>query len=99
MGIIAVSRICPFSGLEFGVRSNLAAGQRAMVPVLLAFLAFITLVACADRSVRGSFTVSQNGETYLIVADDNGGECRPILVGGKIWIYPIGQTGTIEPGR
>jgi hypothetical protein len=40
----------------------------------------------------------KDGYTYLAVMDDNGGKCGPIKMDGKIWPYPIGQAGRVEPG-
>jgi hypothetical protein len=31
--------------------------------------------------------------------DNNGGDCGPIRVDGKLWKYRIGEVGLIEPGR
>jgi hypothetical protein len=56
-------------------------------------------VACGKQDLRGSSTSSADGKTYLIVADDNGGQCGPIKVDGKIWPYSIGKAGVIAPGR
>src|ERR1700681_1082128 len=55
--------------------------------------------ACATKyELRGSFRPSQDGKTYLIVDDDNGGHCGPIKVDKKVWPHPIGEAGLIEPG-
>ena len=48
--------------------------------------------------MRGTYTSSQDHKTYLAVVDDNGGHCGPIKVDGKVWPYPIGEAGQIEPG-
>ena len=61
--------------------------------------ASLLCVACTHRQLRGSFTPSQDGKTYLAVMDDNGGHCGPIKVDGRVWPYSIGQAGPIEPGR
>jgi hypothetical protein len=54
------------------------------------FAAWLVLcVACAHRQLRGSATPSQDGHTYLAVMDDNG---------GKVWPFPSGQAGRVEPG-
>ena len=45
----------------------------------------IMLAACADDDIRGRSTPSSDGRTYLIIADDNGGKCGPMLVDGKRW--------------
>ncbi len=54
---------------------------------------------CAKTDLRGSYRPSHDGMTYLIVDDDNGGQCGPIRVDGKIWPQPVGHAGRIEPGH
>jgi hypothetical protein len=66
--------------------------------IVLALLV-IGCVACGHRDLRGSVTSSPDGNTYLVVSDDNGGHCGPLSVDGKIWAYPIGAQGQIEPGK
>lgn len=47
-------------------------------------MALIALAGgCEKRDLRGSSEKSTDGRTYLIVADDNGGGCGPILVDGR----------------
>lgn len=48
--------------------------------------------------LRGSVTPSEDGKTYLVVADDNGGQCGRILVDGKVWEYNINEAGPISSG-
>jgi hypothetical protein len=56
------------------------------------------MVACGDHELRGRVELSKDGRTYLVVADDNGGGCGPILVDGKRWLPAIGAPGSIAPG-
>ena len=65
------------------------------VPVLGAA---ILLSACDDGELRGRTTDSKDGKTYLIVADDNGGQCGPILVDGKVWPHALDAPGAVSPG-
>ncbi|MBV9072753.1 MAG: hypothetical protein JOZ10_03895 [Acidobacteria bacterium] len=60
----------------------------------------VSCLACerTPRDLRGSYTGSRDGKSYLIVADDNGGGCGPIEVDGKIWAYAKGTPGPIGPG-
>jgi hypothetical protein len=67
--------------------------------VLLTFAALLGCVACSKGSLRGTATPSQDGQTYLVVADDNGGHCGPIKVDGKVWPHPVGEAGPILPGH
>jgi len=53
---------------------------------------------CGHSDLRGSWSPSKNGKTYLIVADDNGGHCGPIKVDGKKWDHRIGEAAQIDPG-
>jgi len=66
------------------------------IVVAMAVLAGVS--ACGDDTLRGSSTKSNDGGTYLIVSDDNGGQCGPLLVDGKQWPYRIGERGPIAPG-
>ncbi|MGZ0080077.1 hypothetical protein [Methylomonas sp. YC3] len=66
---------------------------------LLLFSLVIAMVACDDGYLRGSVTISSDGKTYLVVVDDNGCGCGPIIVDGKIWSYMIGEAGLITPGH
>ena len=59
----------------------------------------LTLVNCGNQNLRGSMAKSADGNTYLNVIDDNGGNCGPIIVDGKVWSHRIGEPGLISPGR
>ena len=59
---------------------------------------FVLLIGCGDGHLRGSVTSSLDGKTYLVVVDDNGGHCGPIIVDGKEWKYKIDEAGLISPG-
>jgi hypothetical protein len=65
---------------------------------LVGLVITLGLAACTIREVRGSLSPSPDGKTYLAVVDDNGGKCGPIMVDGKVWPYPIGRAGPVEPG-
>ncbi len=56
------------------------------------------LAGCDDGDLRGSSVASEDGQTYLIIADDNGGKCGPMLVDGKPWTHAIGERGRIDAG-
>ena len=68
-----------------------------MKQLAIALLA-LALSACDDGHLRGSVEQSPDGETYLAVMDDNGGQCGPIKVDGAIWPHKIGESGRIAPG-
>jgi hypothetical protein len=67
--------------------------------VIVAILAVFLVAACDDGYLRGFIEKSSDEKTYLAVVDDNGGQCGPILVDGKMWPYKIGEAGLISPGR
>lgn len=51
-----------------------------------------------NRNLRGSYTPSTDHQTYLVIADDNGGGCDPILIDGAPWNYKKGEVGLIASG-
>ena len=62
-------------------------------------LIIIVLVAgCDDGYLRGSVEKSEDGKTYLVVVDDNGGQCGPLFVDNKLWEHKINEAGIINPG-
>ena len=58
----------------------------------------VAICACASEPLRGSATQSADGRTYLVVADDNGGACGPILLDGTQWAFAIDSAGPVTPG-
>jgi hypothetical protein len=48
--------------------------------------------------LRGKSVMSPDKKTYLIVDDDNGGKCGPIMVDGLVWPHSIHNPGPIQPG-
>lgn len=67
--------------------------------IALCFLLSAALLGCDDGYLRGSVAPSKDGRTYLVVADDNGGACGPLLLDGKPWPYKINQPGLVSSGR
>jgi len=66
---------------------------------LLSIIIFSFLVfGCAEYELRGKVTQSEDGKTYLVVLDDNGGKCGPITLNGVLWPYPLGVAGKVKPG-
>ena len=70
-----------------------------MVRIAFFAAAVALCVACTNRPLRGTADKSQDGRTYLVVMDDNGGHCGPVKIDRKVWAYTVGQAGRIEPGR
>ena len=62
------------------------------------WLGLVAAVGCASRDLRGRSTPSKDGQTYLVIADDNGGKCGPMRVDGAVWPHAIGAPGRIAPG-
>lgn len=62
------------------------------------WLAILALAGCTAHDLRGRSTASRDGRTYLIIADDDGGQCGPIRVDGATWPHAIGERGAIRPG-
>ena len=71
---------------------NLACG------FLVIFSAIIALVGCSDGHLRGSALNHKTERHIYPVVDDNGGQCGPIIVDGKVWPHKIGEPGLISPG-
>ena len=67
---------------------------------VLAIAAWSTMcsLGCGEGDLRGTWSRSKDGRTYLAVIDDNGGGCGPIKVDGKVWPHKIGEAGQISPG-
>jgi hypothetical protein len=59
----------------------------------------ITRTGCDDGELRGSIRSSPDGETYLVVLDDNGGTCGAIHVDRQAWARKSGEAGKVSPGR
>lgn len=65
----------------------------------LLLLLTVLAVGCQKRELRGKAEKSNDGLTYLVVDDNNGGACGPIYVDGKQWPHKIHMRGPIAPGR
>ena len=65
----------------------------------LRWLALLATVGCTSRQLRGRSTPSENGGTYLVIADDNGGRCGPLHVDGVPWPHAVGAPGAVRPGE
>ena len=69
--------------------------------VLFALLAFNFMSHDPDATyeLRGRYMKSTDGDTFLVIEDNNGGKCGPIYVDKKIWPHNIGEQGKIAPGE
>lgn len=62
-------------------------------------ISIVTMIGCQKRDLRGKAEPSKDGQTYLVVDDDNGGACGQIFIDGKQWTHKTHEQGTITPGR
>jgi len=63
------------------------------------FILIITLFFhCTEKNLRGKPLPSKDGKTYLIIENDDGGECTLFLDGRK-WNYPKNKPGLVSPGK
>jgi hypothetical protein len=64
-----------------------------------ALLFFLSLLAACEKGhLRGSVEESPDGNTYLAIANDSDGACRPIFVDGVEWPHALNVKAEIEPG-
>jgi hypothetical protein len=68
-----------------------------LLVIIIAGFGFL-FTRTTSEYLRGSVVKSQDGKTYLMVTDDNGGGCGPIFVDQIKWPYKINEKGLIEPG-
>ena len=66
--------------------------------ILLLLFLFLGGVGCFREDLRGDSTRSPDGKTYLIIEDDNGGQCGPMKVDDRVWLHAINEPGPIAPG-
>lgn len=74
--------------------------------LLVALVAFFFLTKSsgpkdpdAIYELRGRYKSSEDGKTYLVIEDDNGGKCGPLYVDQKLWSHGIGAKGEVLPGE
>ena len=59
----------------------------------------LTLFGCSGNTqLRGIVEKSTDGHTYLVVADDNGGQCGALLLDGTPWKHGLNVRGRVAPG-
>ena len=66
------------------------------VPTLVLFAAL--LGGCFNRDLRGSWSRSSDGGTYLAIDERNGPGCHNLRVDEEPWPHGIGVPGPVEPG-
>ena len=70
---------------------------RATLLVICAILV-VSAGGCAKRTLRGKSVRSRDGNTYLVVDDDNSGLCGPIEIDNRQWPHPLHAAGEIAAG-
>ncbi len=53
----------------------------------------------AAYELRGRYKASEDGKTYLVIEDNNGGKCGPLIVDGNKWAHGLNQKGEVQPGN
>lgn len=67
---------------------------------IIAILFVLRLVSCGGSDLRGKWSKSRDGKTYMVVDRLQGfGGCERIWVDGKAWPYREGSVGGISPGN
>lgn len=55
--------------------------------------------SCRNNDLRGWWKTSNDGKTYLVVDDSDGGSAdTKFTLDGQPWPYAVGERGEIEPG-
>jgi len=87
-----------FAGYQQDAADATRLGGASPLTRRILLLGTLVLIGCNDRHLRGSVKASQDGGTYLAVADDNGGQCGPIKVDGAPWPHKLKVAAPIRPG-
>ena len=53
----------------------------------------------ATYELRGRYKESSDGKTYLVIEDNNGGQCGPLLVDNNEWPHSLNEKGRVDPGE
>jgi len=77
-----------------------------IIPLLLVVAVLVIVVPQilnkdpnATYELRGRYKLSGDGKTYLVIEDDNGGECGPLYVDKEEWPHGINEKGEVQPGN
>jgi hypothetical protein len=76
-----------------------ALSDRSHMALVRIAVTLLVITACGAHDLRGESSPSPDGKTYLIIADDNGGKCGPLLVDGAVWPHTINSPGEVRPCR
>ncbi|MGB4072500.1 hypothetical protein [Pseudomonas sp.] len=72
-----------------------------LLVIIVAIVAesILSLDPDSTYELRGRYKESSDGETYLVIEDDNGGQCGPLLVDEKEWSHGLNKKGRVAPGE
>lgn len=56
----------------------------------------LAILACSHSELRGQWKQSEDGKTYLVIAESPG--CDHFRVNGKRWPHALGARGAVAPG-
>ena len=69
-----------------------------IIRVAVLVCALAVAASCSDRALRGTSEPSTDGGTYLVVDEDNGGQCGQIMVDGQEWPVPLHEPHPVSAG-
>jgi len=70
-----------------------------MMSRTLLVIALVVGVGCGDRDLRGKYVRSQDGETYLVVDEQDGPMCDRLYLDGQHWPLALHVAGKVSPGN
>ena len=65
---------------------------------MLLVIALVVGVGCGDRDLRGKYVRSTDGETYLMVDEQDGPVCNTLYLDGHRWPHALHVAGKVAPG-
>jgi hypothetical protein len=66
--------------------------------ILLLFSSFF-LISCGQlHEIEFSTVPSNDGQTYILIKDDNNESCHPLIVNGERWEHPYNIPVLVSPG-
>jgi len=72
--------------------------RRTAFLILAALCGTLYFIPWVHHDLRGTYSASRDGKTYLTIDEECGSFDEPIRLDGAVWRYPIGHAGGVEPG-
>lgn len=68
--------------------------------IIIAFLVIIVMRhdPSASYELRGRYQPSADKKTYLVMEDNNGGQCGALMIDNQIWPYAINTKAAVSAG-